>query len=74
MTGTDARENLALQNIQARLRMVFAYLLAQVLQGSGSRVQCSGFGVSGFKVEGLGYRGLGCTLKPNPSRRCFSKQ
>ena len=35
--GVDARENLALQNIQARLRMVFAYLLAQLLPWSRGR-------------------------------------
>jgi len=35
--GTDPRENLALQNIQARLRMVFAYLLAQLLPWSRGR-------------------------------------
>mmetsp|Transcript_39470 Transcript_39470/g.97086 ORF Transcript_39470/g.97086 Transcript_39470/m.97086 type:complete len:719 (+) Transcript_39470:93-2249(+) len=32
--STDARENLALQNIQARLRMVFGYMLAQLLPWS----------------------------------------
>uniref|UniRef100_A0A7S0EXQ7 Glutamine-dependent NAD(+) synthetase n=1 Tax=Hanusia phi TaxID=3032 RepID=A0A7S0EXQ7_9CRYP len=32
--GTDPRENLALQNIQARLRMVFGYFLAQLLPWS----------------------------------------
>jgi NAD+ synthase (glutamine-hydrolysing) len=35
--GTDPRENLALQNIQARIRMVFAYLLAQLLPWSRGR-------------------------------------
>lgn len=35
--STDARENLALQNIQARLRMVFGYMLAQLLPWSRSR-------------------------------------
>lgn len=29
--GTDARENLALQNVQARLRMVHAYFLGQLV-------------------------------------------
>jgi len=32
--STDIRENLALQNIQARLRMVFGYMLAQLLPWS----------------------------------------
>ena len=35
--STDPRENLALQNIQARLRMVFGYMLAQLLPWSRDR-------------------------------------
>jgi NAD+ synthase (glutamine-hydrolysing) len=35
--GGSARENLALQNIQARSRMVFAYMLAQLLPWSANR-------------------------------------
>jgi NAD+ synthase (glutamine-hydrolysing) len=35
--GGSARENLALQNIQARSRMVFAYMLAQLLPWSVNR-------------------------------------
>ena len=35
--STDPRENLALQNIQARIRMVFGYMLAQLLPWSRNR-------------------------------------
>lgn len=34
--GGSAAENLALQNIQARLRMVISYLFAQLLKAVGS--------------------------------------
>ena len=37
--GGSSRENLALQNVQARLRMVFAYLFAQLIMWARG---CSG--------------------------------